>query len=159
MDDEKLAFEEPPAPPPERQRAAFWLTIEDLGDYRAIDVNNVRGPADLVAATTKAAPEWTAKSPSASSPPTSSTSIASWKSRHPRKSSRPLSGLTNPAGHPGRTVIPAGLALMDQLITIPQSSILRRPVARRANVGLPNLDHNSAAYTSFDDTSASLHDP
>jgi len=50
LHDEKLSFEEPPAPLPERQRTAFGIMIEGLGGDRAIDIYNAGGPADLVAA-------------------------------------------------------------------------------------------------------------
>src|SRR5579864_6071066 len=56
LDDEKMAFEEPRSPLPERQRTAFAIMIEGLGGDCAIDVYNACGPADLVVAPRNHAP-------------------------------------------------------------------------------------------------------
>src|SRR6202042_1198159 len=80
------------------------------------------------AADTRAPSEWTAGWVSASSPTTSSTSVASWKSRRLLESSRPRPPRKAPP------VIRRGLCYQDQLITIPQTPILRREVDR-AGVG------------------------
>src|SRR6266566_5660754 len=81
---------------------------------------------DMVSAVaaTRDLSEWTAGSALVSSPTTSSTSVARWRSseilnshRHPR--------IFKPAGHPRRALLyPA------QTATMPQTSILRREVAR-----------------------------
>src|SRR5215831_8176509 len=67
--------------------------------------------------------ECTAGSASASSPTTSSTSVAPWKSWRLPKFADHIT-FSAPPGHPGRS-----LRSRDQRITMPQTSILRRKVA------------------------------
>jgi hypothetical protein len=92
-------------------------------DKAAQALGSSAATASIVAAT-RVTSERTVGSASASSPTTSSTSVALWKSSWPLKLSR-----HHQAWKPHRSP-PAGFAFRAQSTTIPKTSILRREVAR-----------------------------